>query len=409
MRHSAKHRSMPSRRTVLAGAAGLGGLGALGVGSAVVSLGPVGSWSPAPDTWPLARYGPAGTAANPDVTVPTDPAVDWEAQPVGNGPVPGLVVGPETVYASADGTAALDRSDGGRRWVDPATGGPVAVRDGTVFVAPDDVGSGESVRALDGATGDRRWAVEPVTETVGLVPAGGTVYVAHEAGMSAYDATTGARRWSATSSSHPGPVPVVAGGRLHACEDPVVRFGTRSALDGLAQAPPTPEWERDGPDVTAGAGATAGSLLVAGYDRVERGGAPVTRGRLARIDATGGGRTWETTVDTADGTGSVVEALAVTGDRCLTGERRGEAAAVVSRRVGDGAVAWRRSVGGGIEDLAVVGDTVLAATGGDRVRAFALADGAERWSLRVWEVRRIAPVDGTVFALTRAGRVVALR
>jgi outer membrane protein assembly factor BamB len=75
----------------------------------------------------------------------------------------------------------------------------------------------------------------------------------------------------------------------------------------------------------------------------------------------------------------------------------------------DGGVAWRRPVEGGVEDLAVAGDTVLAATGGDRVRAFALADGTERWSVRVWEVRRVAPVEGTVFALTRAGRVAALR
>jgi hypothetical protein len=399
---------MPSRRTFLAGAAGLGGLGALGVGAAAVSLGPVRSWSPAPDTWPLCRYGPAGTATTPDVTVPTDPVVDWEARPVGDGPVPGLVVGPEAVYASADGTAALDRSDGGQRWVDPATGGPIAVRDGTVLVAPGDVGSGERLRAFDGASGDRRWAVEPVARAVGLVPAGGTVYVAHGSGMSAYGAASGTRRWSATALRYSEPVPVVAGGRLYACTDPVVRFGTRSALDGLTRSPPAPEWEAGGPDTTTGAAAAAGSLVTAGHDRADRDDDRLRRGRLRRLDVTDGGRTWDVTVD-PQGDGSLIGALAVAGERCLTGERRGESAAVVSRRLADGSVAWRRPVEGSVEDLAVAGDTVLAATGGDRVRAFALADGTERWGLRVWESRRIAPVDGTVFALTREGRVVALR
>lgn len=392
---------MPSRRTFLAGAAGLGGLGVLGAGAATVSLGPVSSWSPAPDTWPLQRYGPAGTAASPDATVPTDPAIDWETRPISDGP--------EAVYASAHGTAALERSDGGRRWVDPSTGGPIAVRDGTVFVAPGDVGSGENVRAVNGASGDRRWAVEPATEAAGLVPAGGAVHVAHKTGMSAYDGASGTRRWRISSVRYSEPVPVVAGGRLHACTDPVVRLGTRSALDGLTRSPPRPDWEAEGPDTTTGAAVAGGSLVTAGHDRVDRDDDIRTRGRLRRIDAADGGRTWEATVGTDGGEPSLVDALAVAGGRCLVGERRGEATAVVSRRVEDGSVTWRRPVEGSVEDLAVAGDTVLAATGGDRVRAFALADGTERWSVRLFEVRRIAPVEGTVFALTRAGRVVALR
>jgi hypothetical protein len=153
---------MTSGRYILA-ADGVTGLSVGAVSQ--LRLGPVELWTPRPDTWPLRRYDSANTATNLDAIPPTNPSVAWAAAPLGVSRGNAVVADQETVYAAGNGTAALDRTDGTVRWRSNHSGGPLAVREGTVFIAPgyDVPAEGVTLRAVR-TDGVERWSQRLVPE-----------------------------------------------------------------------------------------------------------------------------------------------------------------------------------------------------------------------------------------------------
>lgn len=404
---------MRSRRAVLAGAGAVGAGGL--VAASRVRLGDVTSWDPAADTWPLGRYAPASTARNPEATPPDDPAVAWTANPLLAGYDYGLVVGPERVYAGGAGVAALDRESGAGDWSRDAAdagGGPLALRGGTLYAAPDDdapVRTAPALRAFDAADGSERWAAtgRGVREATALVVADGTVFVGTEAGIAAVDANTGRQRWAASTFREP--VVLVHDGRLHAAGGLVDggtagRYRTRTLLDVPRGSSPPLAWTADAAGVPV-ALAAAGDALVGGF-RHGTAGPPDAAG-LKCFDPGGGGVRWRA-VGPTDSSRPAGGPLALTDDAVVAGIRR-DGDAVAAFGLADGSERWRRGVDGRVVDLAIAGGTALVATAADRVRALRAADGTEQWRVTVLEVQSVAPVDGAVFAVTSGGRVVALR
>lgn len=398
---------MPSRRAVLGAGAGLAGLVGLGGLASQVSIGDIDTWTPAPDTWPLARFSLANTAASPAASPPTEPTTAWTANPAIGGPDTHLVVGPDRVYASAAGTVALDRSSGEREWAWEAGGGPLALHDGVLYVAPDDDGPPRetplaAIRARDGGV---RWTTRAAVarEATAVLAADGTVFVGTEAGLGAFDAGSGRKRWA--SRSFLEPVPVVHGGRLHAAGDSTVRFQARTALGVALASPPGAAWETGTPGDAHYAAATA-SRLVVGVRRED--GAEPSPG-LVCLDHADGDIQWTADPATEGSSPIQVGPMAIAGDACVVGSRRAGVDRVENLSLTDGEERWRRRLDGRVHDLAVAGNTVLVATGADRVRGLRLADGRDVWGVRVFEATTLAPVDGTVFVGTGGGRVHALR
>ena len=153
---------MPSRRELLV-ATGLAGLGA--VGASQVRLGPVDSWTPPPDAWPLRRYDPANTAANPDASPPSDPSVSWTAAPLGVSRDGAVVADRETVYAAGNGVAALDRTDGTVVVATAGSDGETTKPSGTI-------------RALRAGDGSEVWRIDLDDAVLSIAPVDGTIFAA---------------------------------------------------------------------------------------------------------------------------------------------------------------------------------------------------------------------------------------
>jgi outer membrane protein assembly factor BamB len=406
---------MVSRRAALAG--GAVAFGALGVGA--------GSWyrpgidprEPPADAWPMAGYGPSGTAANADASLPASPESAWSTKPL-NGIYPtGLVADAERVYAAGDGVAALDRGDGATAWTDDGdVGGPAALAGGSLYVAPGDSVRGvrQAVVAFDGRSGDRRWTASSVVEATSVLVADGSLFVGTESGLSGLDDSNGGERWSVAGPYEP--VPVVAGGRLCATEGSpsfggeTVAFRSRTATDVAVGRSPSVGWTQDHGGGPLGVSATDGRLVV-GVSRSAETAGPI----LMCHDIESGGVEWQATVPAADRDEPARGGpLAVSDGRCVAGYSRGDAVsgtdAVVCRAVGDGEPLWRIGTDGHVTDIAVVGDGVVFGTENGIVRAVDLETGADRWRVEiVVRVHVLAPVDGTVFVASRGGQVFAVR
>lgn len=445
---------MPSRRALLAGGAALA-LGGVGTASQV-RLGPVESWAPPADTWPLVRYGPANTAANPAASVPADPGVAWRQNVLGDrysffGNASDfwasfdLVVGRDAVYVgdvdNMDGLVALDRRDGSVRWRDDELGGPIALHDGTLYVDHYE-GTSTSVPpaalfALDAADGIRRWHADYGFLGGGaVVPTGQAVLLGAGNAIGAVGGD-GGRRWTAYAegSEYPTGVAVGDGAVFASLGDSVVRFNSRSLLEAGLGDPPPSAWVDpvDDPHVPA----VADGRVVVGT-RVEVG---ADRPAVVAYDpATGervGGALRPADVPVPPDAEALVAATpAVVGDRAavpysFVGEFGDydppTAHGVVDVSLADGSVEWPQPVAEQVWDLAAAGDAVVVGTGPfgsgpdeapkGTVLALSRSDGSERWRVDLGRAgaedfagaSSVAPVDGAVFAVTDAGDVVALR
>jgi outer membrane protein assembly factor BamB len=422
---------MPSRRALLAGAAGLAAGGGLVAGR--VRLGELDAWTPDTDTWPLPRYDLANTAAVSDVSVPGDPAVDWTASvaaPSQFAPQ-SLVVDADRVYAGADGLAAFDRGDGSGVWDDDRPVDALARRGGRLFAAG---GADESasLTAYDAATGGSAWSRGLPARPAGLTVVAGMVLTPTRFGSVARERGTGIRRWGGDAPDLEAK-PLVHDGALFGHDGyELARYRARTALDVPLRAPPSAEWRTvtQGGRVSAPVG--VGSRVLVPVQ--QRGfqtdaGAPALRA----VDATTGEVAWRAvTTDERDVFLTTrYTAVDADRDRAYAGVYRqwvdeptsgdGFRATVRAFALADGAAAWTHEAGTGrfVRDVVFAGDRVLAATArnedasggahGD-VRALDPADGRERWRVELdAPARTLAPVDGTVFALTEAGTVAALR
>ena len=411
---------MPSRRELLA-ATGLAGLGA--VGASQVRLGSIDSWTPPPDSWPLRRYDPANTAANPDASPPSHPSVSWTAAPLGVSRDSAVVADRETVYAAGNGVAALDRTDGTVRWQSGGAGGPIAVRDGTVFVAPGyDWSSGDGALRAIRIDGVERWSHTPnpgqdALHVDSLVVADDTLFVGGRGTLRAYGAAAGRLRWSVAGGSQNHLL--VSDGRLHASIGSVARYRRRNLLSVGLHSPGTVAWETAYFDQPAALAATD-TRLIAGFDLSPTNGGPA----LVGIDQRDGAIRWNA-FHAADGSGDsvFVGPLATGGENGTFGIIResGDSRryAVASCRLSDGTRLWHHEVEQMVTDLARIAGAVVVATADSdgeptepfgAIRALRAGDGSEMWRIDLDDsVLSIAPVDGTIFAATLGGQVIALQ
>ena len=406
---------MVSRRAALAG--GAVAFGALGVGAGSRYRPGIDLREPPVDAWPMAGYGPSGTAANADASLPASPESAWSAKPL-NGIYPtGLVADPERVYAAGDGVAALDRGDGATAWTDnDDVGGPAALAEGSLYVAPGDSvrGVSQAVVAFDARSGDRRWTAPSVADATSVLATDGSLFVGTESGLSGLDDSNGGERWSVAGPYEP--IPVVTGGRLCATEGSpapggeTVAFRRRSGTDVALGRSPSVDWKQDHGGAPLGVSATDGRLVV-GVSRPAETAGPI----LMCHDIESGDVEWQATVPEADRDDPARGGpLAVSDGRCVAGYSGGDAVsgtdAVVCRAVGDGEPLWQAETEGPVADIAVVGDGVVFGTKNGIVRTIDLETGADRWRFDfVVRVHALAPVDGTVFVASRGGRVAAVR
>lgn len=420
---------MPSRRAFVAGTAGLAASGV--VVADRVPIGDLDPWEPAPDTWPLRRHDLANTAHASGAFVPEDPAIDWTADVGPSVAGPGcLRADRERVYAATSSLTALRRDDGHTAWdvPDPATG--LALRDGRLFATTPpsyegrDLSDPGELAARDPASGSVAWRRDLPGKPGGLTVVNGAAVVARSSATVAHETGTGLRRWHAPGIDCRS-TPLVHDDALFLHDAGLTRFGPRDALSVPLRAPPEPVWSRPfGRDLPP---VGLGSRVIVGTARGSATG--VESPALAGFDATDGTRQW--TAVPPEGAG-VVQAgpLAADASRGLayvpvyrqwgaTAEEGSHEAAVIAFGAADGSRYWHQPVSGHARTVVRAGDgTVLIGTAAieeqrqpaGAVRAFAADDGSDRWRVELDAgVTDLVAVDGTVFALTEAGTVAALR
>lgn len=408
---------MPSRRSVIAGAGGAVAAGGLGLGVASqVRVEGVDAVTPPPDTWPMERYDAPNRGTNPAATAPRDPTVDWTTQPVNAAPL-ALVVGPDAVYAKGEGFAALSRNDGRTRWRQPSTPGALAVYDGTVYAGREGTeDTAPRLHALDTVDGTERWSVAVDGAGTHLVVGDGTLLLGGSHTVTALS-LDGTRRWTQETRSVEGG-PAVHEGVLYVAAARVRRHDPRTHLDRMRGRLPEPSWETSYVGHAAPPAVDRGTV-VAVNERY--GGAGV--GPVVGVDAAGGSVAWS-----ALATDEVVahSRPVLAAGRVVVGRDGEDGGRVVALAADDGSVAWRRDDLRFVEPLAPatattgsaravgVGDAVVVGTaptdGEGSVVALDLSTGETRWRVALdARVSALAPVDGTVFAATEDGRVVAIR
>lgn len=422
----------PSRRQLLGG---LVGTAVVGGGLSQVSLGPINAHQPAAGTWPLDRYGPANTGANPDATVPAEPTVAWEATvPSSDYPDHRLVVGPESVYVAGRVTTALARNSGEVQWQYEAPTTQLALDDGTLYAYGEETQSAaRGPIALDPADATVDWRTEGGNVYDHLVPAEETLFAGYGRELAAYDADSGTQRWHRSMDGGiPEGGPAIRGGTLYALGGDLVAFGSRSAGDAALENPPPVDWQRSYSINAPVPVATDDRLVATRYVEL-----PHDRPILAAFDPATGEQVWSAlrpdVLARADGSeGEYVERgyeyprpPAVVGDRGVvaldvyeTGDPPPETH-LVGFSVADGSIRWHRTFATGTADVIATGASVVVATytaseaaepPRGSVRAFDDETGEERWRRPFTHgVQSLAAVGETVFATTNGGRVVAIR
>lgn len=413
---------MPSRRALLAGAVGIGGGVVL---TENIHLGSIETEPPPPDSWTHARYGPTNTAANPEATVPADPSIDWQTVELPNSDTASVVVDRDAVYVGGMGIASLAKADGSTRWRIDRPGTNLALAAGTLIAAPGRFAADRYDRdsigpmALDPDTGKRRWQARTGAGIYHVVVADGTVFVGFHGRLVAFDAGNGYRRWSVHEGWDAESFPMVHRGRLYAALERLVEFGPRSFLDVATLSGPPAGWETDYFD-EMDAPTAVGDRLIVGQYHFHQG---TTDPPVYAFDARDGSVQW-TALEPENETDLVgAPTPAVVGDQGFVGARYGTGEerriAIAGIDLEDGSVRWKRPVDQWIRDLAAGRTAVVLATGADEdtesspagtVRAYDQSDGRELWRIPTESgVTSVAIVDGTVFASTDRGGVMAIR
>ena len=386
---------MVTRRQALGGLVGLAGAGFVGAAATQVPAGPVSEWVPQTDTWPLRRYGTRRRAAT-DGAVPFNPRVDWQRNVLDSGPEKGLVADGERVYAAGGGLVALDRGDGTTAWERDVVGGPLGVHRETVFTAPaatDPPGSDNAIRAVRADDGTKQWDATAVEDARSLLVGEHTVFVGSDTGFVAIGADDGNVSWRRPPASHGGTTPLLLKYTLYLGGDGVTEFETRSLADAATGSPPARAWTSSVGTVTAVA-ATNRYLLVGTADA-----------GLVCFDRRNRTAEW-TALD--EEPPAAVDAMAIDRNRCFVGVR-GSDPAVVGLDLRNGNRFLRESLDASLSDLVVVDGEVVVATDGDVVRSLGRKPERQAWRVQLFEVDKLAPVDGTLFAVTDGGTVAAIR
>jgi outer membrane protein assembly factor BamB/PKD repeat protein len=250
------------------------------------------------DSWPQARFDPAGTAHTSATGAPgtgEPPGIAWETDRETGGnaaPVAGdgrlfLPMAPGSDDDDGGRLGARRLDDGSLRWetdVVDAVGGSPAFADGRVYAA-DYRGA---VHALSGDDGTRVWSADGFDFSIGVpvVAHGGSVYVGDTDGMMyRLDGESGSVEWSETLTGRVINAPAVAGGTVYV--GTVAASGDEHAVYALDAETGDRQWSVDTPlDVPTVPAVRDGSVYVCAAER-----AP-SRGLLLALDAADGTERW---------------------------------------------------------------------------------------------------------------------
>lgn len=337
--------------------------------------------------WPLPAYDAAGTARNPEASLPAEPERRWTTD-VGGEVRTGPVAGADAVYvvthrlpmheAPTQYCHALDWTSGDARWTHPL--GPFGSRTlgsdaDAVYVLED----GSDLVALDAGDGEETWDAA-ASGVRNLAVADGTIYASLDEHLVALDAADGAERWR-TPLEPTDAQPTVAGDTVHvACEDGTVR--------ALVSADGTERWRHDlGGEVRS-------------QPAVHDGVVHVETGALVAIED--GEERWR-----FDGARLVGRGVALDGERVYAGGRQLYAVDAATGELAWSAdVATRQFVN---RPPAVADGRVWVADSSGGLAAVAAADGTVEWRAEVPTnaVGRPAVVDGQLAVVGRGGAAVA--
>jgi len=188
----------------------------------------------------------------------TDGTVAWHNTEVGGAGVP--TVTDDALFApTTDGVARFDTTDGHRQWTAQVDGTRLAVADGTVVIA------GEEVVAVDAAAGEIQWRQSDRPDGFPVV-SDGTVYVCSTYGdLIGRSITDGTEQWR-IDRGRSLELPIVTPESVYAIERPGEASSATFAFDRVDGGAPEPRWcsEIDiGGAVTA---ASADAVFTSQYD-----------------------------------------------------------------------------------------------------------------------------------------------
>ncbi|WP_053949053.1 PQQ-binding-like beta-propeller repeat protein [Halolamina sediminis] len=152
-------------------------------------------------------------------------------------PAPPTIQGETALLSRAGRTVAVDRRTGEVRWeyaAGNADGAPTAVGE-TVFLP------GRRLLALDGVTGERRWAADDLPNPPGPVAAtDSTVFAESDGTLSAVDAADGSVRWEESVPEPSYDAPVVG-------DAVVAMMGSEGLLQAIPRTDEAERWQRQVP------------------------------------------------------------------------------------------------------------------------------------------------------------------
>jgi hypothetical protein len=332
-------------------------------------------WTPAPGTWPLARYDPANTAHNPHARPPRDAP---ERRVLGSGDDPETrvrpLVGRERLVRVGAGLAGTARDGGAWTTVTEATVRAAGLGpDGRLVAAARRATDVEfAAVTYDGATPTDR---VPVTGRPAWLTVGRAATYVGCVPRSLVAVRDGRVAWRAG-----GERTALGDGRLYAVEAPdgVVAHAERRGFDRLASAGPGRAFATGPPPGRAvHAPAVADGRLVVGAWNPLGGRAGVTA-----YDAATGASLWHVPL----GQNATTPALA--GGRGFTAVAGADGSgAVVALDLDSGETEWRDDVDWRAVAAVVGGETVVVCgaggAGGGWVRAYEAATGTTRWTERL--------------------------
>lgn len=163
-----------------------------------------------------------------------DGAVAWRNTDTAGAGVP-TVTDDALFVPTTDGVARFDTDDGRQQWTANADGTRLAVADGTVVIA------GEQIAAVDAETGDVQWSHSDRPGGYPVV-SDGTVYVSNTYGdLLGRSLTDGTEQWR-LDNRRSLELPVVTPEGVYAIERPGEASSATFAFDRVDDGPPEPRW-----------------------------------------------------------------------------------------------------------------------------------------------------------------------
>ncbi|WP_158059241.1 outer membrane protein assembly factor BamB family protein [Halorussus halophilus] len=360
--------------------------------------------SPAPDTWPLANYGPRNTARSPDVSPPSTPTVERFSS---TGAATSVVVGGtgETrriLVGGYDGVTA-HHQDGTIAWRDDE-GPTVAIRPNSRFCY---VG-GDELQARNLRDGTVQWSVDLPSRSYAIMPSSRGPFVPYNGGINAYD-KDGNERYRISRGAGVGYAGVAIDDAVYVTDVGMTeRLAPRGLLQQLQDKPPAARWRAE-------QGINFGQIPILGTDGVYVIDESMDdqKGGVVALDTEGSVRWHRSLGDYPLGAALGPQQLFVT---MLDTGTSGDGERLYALDRADGTTNWTLSEFG--REDGYYGDTVIA--GGSLVVGGATPDrdgfiaaysfeGERRW-MREFEspTRDIAPVKHRIYAATEDGSLYVL-